>query len=319
MGLLEPGEQPLILPLTGGVSADIVLARTQRGDICVKRTLARLKVAQDWQASPTRGEAEKNWIKLVAGFLPGSVPEILAELPEENAFAMRYLDPAQHRNWKVLLSEGEVDADVAKAVGATLGEIHRRTSGRAGVASAFANDENFADLRLRPYFETAALAHPDLAETILSLSVRTAETRQALVHGDYSPKNILIGPAGPVVLDAECAWYGDPAFDVAFCLSHLFLKCLWKPRFGGNFIAAALAFRQAHGEAFGAAAPAGLDHRTATLVPALLLARVDGKSPVEYLEPAGAARVRAFARHALAHPQDTVPELIAAWQEEFVS
>jgi aminoglycoside phosphotransferase (APT) family kinase protein len=319
MALVETDEHPVIEPLAGGVSADIALARTRRGAVCVKRALGQLKVAQTWEASPRRNEAEQNWIRLVAGFLPQAVPAIVADLPEAHAFAMAYLDPAHFANWKGQLSSGTVSTAVAGRVGAVLGEVHRRTAGREDVARQFANDEDFADLRLRPYFEATARVHPDLAPVILALSERTAQTRAALVHGDYSPKNILIGPDGPVVLDAECAWYGDPAFDLAFCLTHLLLKTVWKPDFAAGFIAAAAALRDGHAETFAPAAPDWLDLHAATLVPALLLARVDGKSPVEYLGPAKRSRVRTFARHALAHPFATVPALFEAWQQEFLA
>src|SRR5258706_15623986 len=104
-----------------------------------------------------------------------------------------------------------------------------------------------------------------------------------LVHGDISPKNILIGPAGPVFLEAECAWYGDPAFDLAFCLNHLMLKCLWTPRSASDFLDCFDAMYAAYSAGVTWEPPAILEARAAALLPALFLARVDGKSPVEYL------------------------------------
>src|SRR5690606_24626353 len=111
----------------------------------------------------------------------------------------------------------------------------------------------------------------------------TASTRLALVHGDVSPKNILIGPNGPVFLDAECAWYGDPAFDLAFCLNHLLLKCLWTPRAATDFLASFEALAAAYRSGVVWEPPEALERRTARLLPGLLLGRIDGKSPVEYL------------------------------------
>jgi Ser/Thr protein kinase RdoA (MazF antagonist) len=113
------------------------------------------------------------------------------------------------------------------------------------------------------------------------------------VHGDVSPKNILVGPRGPVFLDAECAWYGDPAFDLAFCLNHLLLKCIWVPKAAEGFLACFRALSGAYLEKF---SPGNLEERAARLLPALHLARVDGKSPVEYLDEEGKALVRAKAR-----------------------
>ena len=70
---------------------------------------------------------------------------------------------------------------------------------------------------------------------LFGLSRRTGDMRLVMVHGDVSPKNILLGPGGPVFLDAECACIGDPAFDLAFCLNHMLLKCLWNPAARASF------------------------------------------------------------------------------------
>jgi Ser/Thr protein kinase RdoA (MazF antagonist) len=145
----------------------------------------------------------------------------------------------------------------------------------------------------------------------------TAATKVALVHGDISPKNILVGPEGPVFLDAECAWYGDPAFDVAFCLNHLLLKCLAAPAATAGFLGCfdALAETYLGGVAWEPAA--ALEARAAHLLPGLLLGRVDGKSPVEYLtEEADKKCVRQVARRLLASPEERLGAVRAAWREQ---
>ncbi len=137
------------------------------------------------------------------------------------------------------------------------------------------------------------------------------------MHGDVSPKNILVGPEGPVFLDAECAWFGDPAFDLAFCLNHLLLKCLWTPRARAGFLRCfeALAASYLAGVAWEPAAE--VEARTARLLPGLLLGRVDGKSPVEYLTgEADKNKVREVARALLATPVARLGEVRAAWAEE---
>ena len=117
-----------------------------------------------------------------------------------------------------------------------------------------------------------------------------------LVHGDVSPKNILVGPRGPVFVDAECAWFGDPAFDLAFCLNHLLLKCVHRPARTDAFLGAYRALADTYLAGVTWEPAAAVEARAATLLDGLLLARVDGKSPVEYLrtEPQR-ARVREFA------------------------
>jgi hypothetical protein len=145
----------------------------------------------------------------------------------------------------------------------------------------------------------------------------TSGTRRALVHGDVSPKNILLGSDGPVFLDAECAWYGDPAFDLAFCLNHLLLKCLWVPGAREAFLACFRALAEAYLGGVDWEPRPELELRAARLLPGLLLARVDGKSPVEYLtaEP-DKERVRGFAGALLCHPVARLDAIRAAWEDE---
>ena len=149
-------------------------------------------------------------------------------------------------------------------------------------------------------------AHPDLAPPLEALVSETQGNRRALVHGDVSPKNILRGPDGPVFLDAECAWWGDPAFDLAFCLNHLLLKCLWTPAATAGFLGCFDAFAATIRGHVIWEPPAELEARAAHLLPGLFLARVDGKSPVEYVttEP-DKNRVSRTARALLLHPADT--------------
>jgi aminoglycoside phosphotransferase (APT) family kinase protein len=162
----------------------------------------------------------------------------------------------------------------------------------------------------------AALAHPDLAGRLVALAGRTAAARGALVHGDVSPKNILCGPKGPVLLDAECAWYGDPAFDLAFCSAHLLLKSVWKPAHLDGYLASFTALHQAYLPGVNWESATGLEARVAELTAAILLARVDGKSPAEYLQSdADRGFVRTAARELIACTPMTLAGLASAWAE----
>jgi hypothetical protein len=135
------------------------------------------------------------------------------------------------------------------------------------------------------------------------------------VHGDVSPKNILVAGHGPVFLDAECAWYGDPAFDLAFCLNHMFLKSVWVPAARQGFLDCFMALQSAYLRGVTWEPPAALEERAATLLPGLLLGRVDGKSPVEYLDAAGQSLVRDAARKLLVRGERTLVGLHNAWLE----
>lgn len=228
---------------------------------------------------------------------------------------MDYLPPQRYPNWKARLATGRADPEVAAAVGDRLGHIHAATAGDASVAERFASDAIFHAIRLEPYLAATARIHPDRAALLTQLSETTAETRIALVHGDVSPKNLLIGPRGPVFLDAECAWYGDPAFDLAFCLNHLLLKCLWVPIAIPDFLACFDALRRSYMAHVCWESAAEFEARCARLLPGLLLARVDGKSPVEYLTEDGKECVRRSARTWLAEPLERLTDLRARWTE----
>ena len=229
-GLLPNGTQCVLRRLTGGVSSDIWLAEAGDVRFCVKRALPKLKVAADWFAPVERNANEAAWFDVVGRFLPEAVPQVLAEDARAGVFAMEYLPEADYPNWKAQLREGIVSIETAAEVGRRLARIHSVTAADANLRARFASDAIFHAIRLEPYLLATANAHPELAPRLRQLAEVTASTKLALVHGDVSPKNILIGPRGPVLLDAECAWWGDPAFDLAFCLNHLLLKCLWVPR-----------------------------------------------------------------------------------------
>ena len=222
--------------------------------------------------------------------------------------------PDAHPVWKQQLMAGDVAVETAQTVGQLLGRLHAASAGSAELAAAFDTGENFHALRLEPYLLATALHHPELAPILRQLAARTAGMRTALVHGDASPKNILVGPKGPVLLDAECAWFGDPAFDLAFCLNHLLLKCLVRPEQRPALIASFQALTEAYFAEADWEPRAALEARAAALLPALLLARVDGKSPVEYLPHEQQRRqVRAVAVPLLHRPAEHLALVASTW------
>ncbi len=314
MQLLRAGEQPPIVPLTGGVSSLIVRVDSSGGPICVKRALPQLKVAARWEAPVERNRAEVAWMRVASRIVPDAVPRILGDDAAGNVFAMAYLEPADHPVWKTQLLAGHADPATADAVGHRLAQIHAATAGDADCARTFATDVNFYALRLEPYFIETASRHPDCAEVLHRLVATTAGTRLALVHGDISPKNILVGPQGPVFLDAECAWYGDPAFDLAFCLNHLLLKSVARPASTSDYLRCFEALASAYRSRLNWESPADFERRCSALLSGLLLARIDGKSPVEYLTAdADRKRVRRVATALLHSPAGSLAEIVERW------
>jgi aminoglycoside phosphotransferase (APT) family kinase protein len=316
LGLIPADVEPELSPLTGGVASDIWLVRAGEQQFVVKRALEKLRVAADWHAPVSRNASEVAWFKRAGLAVPGAVPAILAHDPAEGYFAMDYLPPATHPVWKRELQAGRADPAFAAEVGTSLRLIHGSTAGESGIAADFNDDALFRAIRLEPYLEFTAARHPAISGALVGLVERTLQNRKALVHGDVSPKNILVGPGGPVFLDAECAWYGDPAFDLAFCLNHLLLKCLWTPSAASGFLRSFDALRDAYFSEIGWEPAAELEARVSALLPALLLARIDGKSPVEYVEDETVKRgVRAFAIPLIEAPPADLSFIRTRWAE----
>lgn len=320
MRLLALGAPPSGERLTGGVSSDIWRIDLPIGPICIKRALAKLRVAADWQAPVERNRYEARWIQRANAAAPGAAPKLLGIDEASGTLAMQFLPPDRYALWKAQLRDGDADPAFAAQVATSLVRIHATTAADATVAADFPTDRIFYDIRLEPYLVATAGAHPGLAALLNALVSTTQTNKRALVHGDISPKNILRGPDGPVFLDAECAWWGDPAFDLAFCLNHLLLKCLWTPSATAGFLRCFDALAAAYLVGVAWEPPAQLHARAARLLPGLFLARVDGKSPVEYItaEP-DKDRVRRTARALLAHPVDKLDDVRQAWTKELAA
>jgi 5-methylthioribose kinase len=315
MGLIAHGANLTAVPLSGGVSCDVWHVKMPNGrEMIVKRALPRLRVAAEWKAPVERAGTEADWYNLVAEFDPRIVPEILGEDRAHHVFAMEYLPPQTHKLWKAELAAGHAEAEFAVRVGERLAHIHAFTANREDVMHDFAHHAQFHALRLEPYLLHTAKKHPDLAPRIRALADGVAKARIALMQGDISPKNILIGPEGPVFLDAETACFGDPAFDLAFCVNHLLLKCVWQRQFKAAYLKSFLALADVYLENVTWEEQAAIAARAAALLPALLLARVDGKSPVEYLTAeTDQTLVRETAKKMFAAKHSTLAQIAADW------
>ena len=317
MGFIDQGDHPPLVPLTGGVSSEIYRLDLADGPICIKRALAKLKVEQDWFAPVERSAYEVAFIRTVEGIAPGTVPRVLGYDPDALAIVMAYLDPADYPVWKDQLRDGHVDSATATALGALLAKIHGATAGDRDVQATFDGSAPvFFDLRIESYLLATARAQPSVAPILQNIAATTQATNLTLVHGDFSPKNILVGPDGPVVLDSETANYGDPSFDLAFCLNHLLLKCIWKPQWTAEYLACFDALATTYLDRVTWEDSAALDARAAALLSAFLLARIDGKSPVEYITTESDRDfVRQVAMGLLSDLPDSVTRVRQVWQD----
>jgi aminoglycoside phosphotransferase (APT) family kinase protein len=317
LGLVAGGEPFSAERLTGGVSSDIWKITAGPQVFCVKRAMAKLAVKDDWQVPVERNRYERRWFQVVNARVPGSAPAVIAHDDDAGLFVMDYLEPSEHKLWKSELAAGRVDLDLAAAVGGRLVAIHAATAGDAALADEFATGTLFEALRLDPYIRTTGRRHEPLNRRLSELADHTGAIHKSLVHGDVSPKNILTGANGPSFLDAECAWYGDPAFDLAFCLNHLLLKCLWVRQAQAEFLIAFDELRDAYFHGVDWEPLADLEARAAALLPALFLARIDGKSPVEYItDEADKDRVRRTAIPMIETPPLTLGAVRDSWAAE---
>ena len=309
LGLGREEDVSAVVPLTGGVASDIARVTVGDRDFAVKFALARLRVAAEWLAPVHRSRAEYAWLRVAGGVAPAAVPGLFGYDDGLGGFAMDYL--ADGRQWKAALLAGGEAEPVAVAVADVLGRIHAAGAAPGFDRGPFGNAADFHALRVEPYLLHTATRHVAVAERLRALAAGLDRAAVTLVHGDVSPKNILVRDAGPVILDAECATMGDPAFDVAFCLNHLLLKSVHLPGSRAALRRAAMAFWRAYAAHVGWEEVAAVEARVAALLPALMLARVDGKSPVEYLTPGGQAEVRARALGFLCDPVVGLAALLA--------
>jgi aminoglycoside phosphotransferase (APT) family kinase protein len=304
-------------PLTGGVSSDIWRIDTEKGFVCAKRALSKLRVNADWYAPVERNLFEARWLQVAHQACPACAPELLGQHPELGVLVMKYLDPGNHRIWKQELRAGHADPQTAHAMGQVLSKIHSYAAKNSHLATEFPTDNIFFEIRLAPYLLATAERHPQLAHALEALVLQTQNNAKTLVHGDVSPKNILLGPQGPVLLDAECATWSDPAFDLAFCLNHLLLKCLWTPASSFDFLHCFEVLTTSYLTSVDWELPSDLEARAARLLPGLLLARVDGKSPVEYVtQEHQRDHVRRVASNFLVKPTSHLQDIAQAWAKD---
>lgn len=297
--------------LTGGVSSEIYRIDTEGKTFVVKRALKKLKVQLDWFADVSRNDFEIKYLEYVSQLLPDAVPRLLGK--GQGYFVMEFLDKG-FSNWKTLLMEGEFQEAHAREAGRLLGKIHQHSYSENIIAKQFNSLQNFAQLRISPYLMHCAERHPLVAQEILKEAERLKSTNECLIHGDYSPKNILISGKRMVIVDCEVAFYGDAVFDVAFLSSHLLLKGLYHAPSNTNLENLVNTFLATYGkERNGFQDFQELQKRTAILLPMLLLARIDGKSPVEYLDPNKQALAREFALKQIAGKNPELQEIIQAW------
>jgi 5-methylthioribose kinase len=289
-GRIGAGESPRVTVLAGGVSNRTVLVERASGEAWVlKQALAKLRVKVDWFSDPARVHREALGLKHLADLAPpGSITPLIFEDEPNHILAMAAV-PRPHDNWKTLLLAGRVERDHVEQFARILAGIHARSAERAGELRPIFDDRGFFEtLRIEPYYQYTAAQIPEVAGFLDQLIADCRATATCIVHGDYSPKNILVHNGRLVLLDHEVIHWGDPAFDIGFALAHFLSKAHHLPAHRESFQAAAKSFWQTYASCGGPASPA----QSARHALGCLLARVAGRSTLEYLDDTERARQR---------------------------
>jgi hypothetical protein len=252
------------------------------------------------------GVGQPNSASIGAHFGP-CVPQYLWEDREHYCFAMTAA-PKEHTTWKELLLAGELTSSlgIATACAQLLATLHAGSWGNADIAVQLDDRSFFAQLRIDPYYRHVAKMHPDLAPQIQQLIDSVWSHRRCLVHGDFSPKNLLVWEGNVMLIDCEVGHYGDPAFDLGFFLTHLVLKAIWagprRPHYGNLIATFWNTYRGSLDGAVSTIEIDSLEHRAVANLAGCLLARIDGKSPVDYLSVTQREAVRELSRSWMVSP-----------------
>ena len=322
LGLNKAGAPVSVTPLSGGVASDIAKVTVgQAGTAdqtiyCVKFALAKLRVKADWFAPVTRNKAEYQWLKTAAQISPDTTIQLYGHSERLNGFVMSYLEGEETCLFKSVLLAGGGQAEQAEAIGRLLGQIHAHTSAPSFNTDGFRNQDDFYALRLEPYLIHTSDHYPENKEQFRAVADQLYHAEDVLIHGDVSPKNILFQNNRPYLLDAECATMGDACFDVSFCLNHFILKAIHLPGHRQLYLSFCLTFWSAYQPFICWEAAAALEARLIRLLPMMMLARIDGKSPVEYLDKDTQNKIRQIALHLLAHPAETLQDFVQTTQRQ---
>ena len=296
----RPDGAPSSVPATfdRGVASDIEVVDGPDGPYVLKRALPRLRVAAEWLSDPRRSLIEAAALQAMAEVIgQEAVPRVLWVDRDRHEFAMELMPP-RLRNWKRDLMSGLIDLATASRAGRLIGQLHAGSARRQDLAAQFDDRRFFEELRIRPYFDRVAERNPALAADVQAVVGGMAARRAALVHGDFSPKNVLADGADVVLIDCEVAHWGDPRFDLAFCLTHLTLKSLRRGAPTAALAYAAMELLRAYRET----GPAIVDAALVQILGCLLLARLEGDSPIDYLLDLDVAAIKHLAVQLLRDP-----------------
>ncbi len=321
-GWMESGESGHATVLAGGVSNRTVRVERRNGPaIVVKQALERLRVEAEWHCDPARIHREALGMRLLAQLAPrGTIPKFLFEDLRFHLLGMEAA-PQPHENWKTMLLRGDVRMEHARQFGELLGTIHLRGSALPADSRFLLSDRGFFEtLRIAPYYRHAATQVTQAEGFIDRLIAEMESNAVTVVHGDYSPKNILVHEGTLILLDHEVIHFGDPAFDLGFSLTHLLSKAHFLEASREALLRAAVEYWRSYTEAAGNFLRSGkIESRAVRHTLSCMLARVDGKSPLEYLTPSHRDRQRRVVLELMQRTPASIPQLIDVVAERWAA
>lgn len=283
--------------LTGGVSCVVLAVANAEVDLVVKQALPELKTKAKWVADQRRAIVEADAMQVYHSITPDSVPELIDLDAKEFTLTMSRL-PRSCTNWKIDMLEGRIYPEMGTRLGKILAAWHNKTAVSVEIKAKFMEDSLFEQLRVAPFYRAVLDKNPDLKSVISELITEITTVKSTLVHGDFSPKNIMATQDhSPIVLDFEVAHVGNPVFDLAFLLAHLLCKVIHAPRQEEKqqLAETAIHFLASYAEVSNLNIAETLPHHIALIA----LARVEGVSPVNYLDGPAQQQLVALTKSAL--------------------
>ena len=280
--------------LSGGVSNQVLRITTPERRFVLKQSRPQLRTRDAWFSDLDRIWREQEVMQALHPHLPSVVPEVLYVDHPNYVYAMSHA-PLEATVWKSDLLAGTIDLELGAKVGQTLGRIHEVSARNAQQFQAFSDHNAYVQLRVDPFYRRVQERRPEVAHAIEPIIHDMLTIKEALCHGDYTPKNMLVHPAHPsplgrgaggegfTLVDYETAHFGDPTMDLGLFLTHLTLKAVRAPDRRKEFLALMSGFWTAYCQTVTFRPRLELEQRGVRHLGACLLARVDGTSPVDYL------------------------------------
>ncbi|MGE3807942.1 MAG: phosphotransferase family protein [Gemmataceae bacterium] len=280
--LLEAGAAARVEALGWGVSNLVLRVESGPRRFVLKQSRPQLRTKDAWFSDLDRVYREQEVMQLLHPLLGPVVPAVLFVDRDNFVFAMSHA-PLEARVWKEMLLAGEVDQGIAVRAGRVLGKMHQATAASPSLVEPFRDHKVFVQLRAEPFYERIQERCPEVAARVRTIEERMLATKEALCHGDFSPKNMLVHAGDFTLVDYETGCFGDPTMDLGFFLSHLMLKAIKRHKDRGRYFELTRSFWDSYAEEVRFRPLVDLEERGSAHFGVCLLARIDGTSPVDYL------------------------------------